>query len=168
MREGKHMNSVTPDFSVPFTWSAPITRSQQQNNTRKGIIAIIAVILFIFFLYLLMPVPHGQDRQLWIFLIPIGVILLVAVPLLLLQANASSPHETYTVDDVCVKTGYGRAAIFTVYKKVKSVRVTSRYIELDDGSRTNHVRLPDSNGGQISDYILSRLPETAVITRFNV
>lgn len=162
------MNSVTPDFSVPFTWSAPITRSQQQNNTRKGIIAIIAVILFIFFLYLLMPVPHGQDRQLWVFLIPIGVILLIAVPLLLLQANASSPHETYTVDDVCVKNGYGRAAIFTVYKKVKSVRVSSRYIELDDGVRTNHVRLPESNGEQISDYILSRLPETAVIIRFSV
>ena len=98
----------------------------------------------------------------------VELILLVAVPLLLLQANASSPHETYIVDDVCVKTGYSRAAIFTFYKKVKSVRVTSRYIELDDGSRTNHVRLPDSNGGQISDYILSRLPETAVIIRFNV
>lgn len=162
------MNSATPDFSVPFTWSAPITKSQQQNNTRKGIIALIVTILFMFLLYLLMPVPHGQDRQLWICLVPIGVILLIAVPLLLLQAHASNPYETYTVDDVCVKNGYGRAAIFTVYKKVKSVRVSSRYIELDDGVRTNHVRLPESNGEQISDYILSHLPETAVIIRFNV
>ena len=162
------MNSATPDFSVPFTWSALITKSQQQNNTRKGIIALIVIILFMFLLYLLMPVPHGQDRQLWICLVPIGVILLIAVPILLLQAHASNPYETYEVWDTGVKAGYAKAATITFYKKVKSVRVSSRYIELSDGFRTNHIRLPESNGEQISSYILSRLPETAVIIRFDV
>ena len=77
------------------------------------------LVVFIASVYLFMPASHDMQKDIWIPLIPIAVILAIALPLLFLQYTASDPHEQYLMNDEYVKSGYGKSSIYSEFKKNK-------------------------------------------------
>ena len=79
-----------------------------------AVVLICAAVLIIFLI-----TSHGTIAQqdTWIPVLVIGVILVIALPLLFLWNTADAPHEQYVMTEVFVKSGYGRGAIYSEFKK---------------------------------------------------
>ena len=124
----------------------------------------VFLVVFIASVYLFMPASHGMQKDIWVPLIPIAVILVIALPLLFLQYTASDPHEQYLMNDEYVKSGYGKSSIYSEYKKIKKMIVTSGYIELIGNFSTNRIYVPAEDMDFVRSYIMQRLPADAEIT----
>lgn len=119
---------------------------------------------FIASVYLFMPASHGMQKDIWIPLIPIAVILAIALPLSYFQYTASDPHEQYLMNDEYVKPGYGKSSIYSEFKKIKKMIVTPGYIELIGNLTTNRIYVPAEDMDFVRSYIMQRLPADAEIT----
>lgn len=157
------MERVAQDEHGAFRWSCRIDREQNQKAALKGAAACAVIAAVVLLICLMMPAPEGTEKPLWLPLIPLGVILLIAVPLLFMQYTASDPHEQYLMDDSEVKSGYGKSAVLTEFRKTESVTVTSGYLELSDGRCTNRIYVPPEDMDLVREHILKRIPEHAVI-----
>lgn len=121
---------------------------------------IIVVILLIF---AFVPSTPGHEKELWVPMIPIGVVLVIALPLLYLQYHASDPHEQYVMNEEYVKSGYGKSSVYTLFRKTTYIEITPKYFELYNGHRRNRIYVPEEDRDFVREFILERLPETASI-----
>ncbi|MBQ8094096.1 MAG: hypothetical protein IJ242_11050 [Clostridia bacterium] len=154
-----------PDGS--YTWECRIPTTYHRHNTWIGFAAVLAIVLVILLLYILVPSLPGQAKSIWLCIIPIGIILIIALPLLYLQSTAKEPHEQYLLTEEFVKSGYGKAAIFTRFEKTKYAEFSAEFIELYDGTFRNRIYAPAEELPFIQDYITKRLPETTQIYTAN-
>ncbi|MBR6089597.1 MAG: hypothetical protein IKP86_06665, partial [Anaerolineaceae bacterium] len=110
-------------------------------------------------------VSHGTSAQedIWIPLLVIGVILLISLPLLFLWNSAADPHEQYILTEEYVKSGYGKSAIFSEFKKTKEVVVTGKYIEMTGKYGINRIYVPAEDMDFVRGHILDRLQPDALV-----
>ena len=111
---------------------------------------------------------RGTDAQndLWIPLLVIGVILVIALPLIFLWNSASDPHEQYVMTDEYVKSGYGKSSVYSEFKKTRKLLITPKYLELSGPHFVNRVYIPAEDLDRIRDFILERIPAETEI-RYN-
>ena len=147
-----------------YIWSCSIDKEFHRRSTRKGLWGCAFLVVFIASVYLFMPASHGMQKDIWVPLIPIAVILVIALPLLYFQYTASDPHEQYLMNDEYVKSGYGKSSIYSEFKKIKKMKVTSGYIELIGNFSTNRIYVPAEDMDFVRSYIMQRLPADAEIT----
>ncbi len=146
-----------------YSWSCPIDKEYHREGAIKGVYAYLIVILFVlvvgvFFSFNL------RDFNWSAVLICIGVISAIALPLLYFSVTASDPHEQYVMTNEYVKSGYGKGSVFTDFGKVKTLVITSSYIELADAHRKNRIYIPQEDMDFVKEYILERVPKEALVS----
>ena len=156
-------NRITQEPDGSFRWNCPIDTDYHRKSGREGLFGVLFLCAFVFFIFL--AVSHGTDlrEDIWIPLSVIGVILVIALPLLFLWNSAGAPHEQYVMTEDYVKSGYGKASIYSEFKKTKEAVVTAKYIEMDGNFRNNRIYVPSEDMEFVREYILKRLPDDAVI-----
>ncbi len=157
------MDRVTRNTNGTYSWSCRIDRDYHRKDVFKGLAGIMIIIAVILLIHAFAPSLPGQEKELWVVLIPIGVILLIALPLLFLQYNASDPHEQYAMNEEYIKSGYGKSSVYTNFHKVKSITITPKYMELYDGTRRNRIYVPEEDMDLVREFTLERVPQSAVI-----
>ena len=155
------MDKITQEPDGSFRWDCPIEREYHQRAGRQGLAGVLILCAFVFIVSL--AVSHGTDFRTP--LIVTGVILVTALPLLYFWNSAEDPHEQYMMTEEYVKSGYGKGALFSEFKKTKDVTVTAKYIELAGKHRNNRIYVPPEDMDFVRDFILERLPDDAVIRR---
>ncbi|MDO5132581.1 MAG: hypothetical protein Q4D81_06330 [Eubacteriales bacterium] len=158
------MDRVTKYPNGSYQWSCRIDTDYHRRSAVRGILGCAFLVAFILILYALMPSKPGISKELWVPMIPIGVILLIAAPLLYLQYSAADPHEQYVMEEDYIQSGYGKGAVLSNYKKTKEMIVAPDYLELIGEFRTNRIYVPAEDMDFVREYIAERLPETALIS----
>ena len=159
------MERIEKNTDGSYSWHCQIDQDFHRRDTRKGLYGVFVIFAVILFIYVFAPSPHGNKKELWVILVPIGVVLLIALPLLYLQYNASDPHEQYMMNGEYVKTGYGKSSVFTCFSKVKYVEITPRYIELYDGLKRNRIYVPKEDRDWVQEFVFERIPKGVAIRR---
>lgn len=159
--ERNKMDSVTQNRDGIFQWSCRIDKEFHRQSVWKGLLACMLLVVFVLLLFLLMPSTPGQEKTIWPALIPIVTVLVIALPLIFLQYNASDPHEQYIMTDEYIKSGYGKSAIYTNFKETDKFVRTTKFIELTDKHKTNRIYVPADDMEFVCKYIRERLPQQA-------
>ena len=149
-----------PDGS--YHWSCSIDKEFHMRSVRAGYFGLAFVIGFVLLLGAFLTFS-GKDNDFALVLIPAAVVLITALPLLILSGNAKDPHQRYDMNEEYVKSGYGQAARFTYFKQAKEVTVAGNYIEFAGKFRNNRIYIPREDMEFVKEFILSRIPEDAVI-----
>ena len=153
-----------PDGS--YRWNCSIDTEYHRRSVKSGGIwgvLITCAAMLILFIFCIKSSGGSIKDDIWIPIIVIGTILLIALPLLYLMYSAKDPHEEYLMTEEFVKSGYGRAAVFSSFRKTKEVTMTEKYIELTGPHRTNRIYVPAEDMSFVREYILKRLPDDVVI-----
>ena len=110
-------------------------------------------------------ISHGTiaKSDIWIPGLVIGVILLIALPLIFLWNSAGAPREQYAMTEDYVKSGYGMGSIYSEFKNTKEAAVSAKYIEMSGKYKNNRIYVPPEDMEFVRDFILKHLPEDAVI-----
>ena len=118
-----------------FTWSCPIEVEYHRNSMRPGLYACIGIAVF----------------------------LLISFLIFGLAFSATDPHESYEMGEDFVKSGYGRSSVYFDLKKVKTIVLGGKYIEL--WGKTKHMRIyiPEEDFDFVKGYIQGRVPMECVI-----
>ena len=150
-----------PDGS--YHWDCPIDTEYHRKSGRQGLWAVLALCGFVFILFF--AISHGRDAaaDIWIPLLVTGVILLISLPLLFLWTSASAPHEQYVLTGEYVKSGYGKASIYSEFEKTKEVVITPKYMEMIGKYRTNRIYIPPEDMDFVREFILRHLPDDVKI-----
>ncbi|MBQ6510155.1 MAG: hypothetical protein IJI07_11830 [Flexilinea sp.] len=159
------MDRITQAADDSYSWDCSIDRDYHRKTGREGLLGILFLCAIVFFLFL--QVSHGTDlnEDLWIPLVVIGVILLISLPLLFLWNSAGDPHERYIMTEDYVRSGYGKSAVYSEFKKTKEVVITGKYIEMIGNYRNNRIYVPPEDMDFVREFILERLPEEVRIRR---
>ena len=157
------MRGMTMNADGSCSWSCRIGKAYHRKTALTGLAAVLVILIILLILYAAVPSLPGQEKEIWPVLIPVGVILLIAVPLMILQYTASDPHEQYSMNGEFVKSGYGKGAVITRFKKIRSVIITPAYLECDDGFRINRIYMPEESRDFIQNTILERIPEGTAV-----
>ena len=153
------MNKIVQAADGSYSWDCSIDRGYHRKTGREGLLGILFLCAFVFILFLL--VSHGTNlkEDLWIPLTVIGVILLISLPLLFLWNSAGDPHERYIMTEDYVRSGYGKSAVYSEFKKTKEAVITGKYIEMIGNYRNNRIYVPPEDMDFVREFILERLPE---------
>ena len=157
------MEKITGKSGVCYHWECPIDKEYHRQSVKTGFYVLLLLCAAVIIIYLIASRSTDRQTDFWIPLLVIGVILAVALPLLLLMNSADAPHEEYFMTEEYVKAGYGKGALFARFKKTAEVTVTEKYIEMSGGYRTVRVYVPEEDMPFVRDYILERIPDSAVI-----
>ena len=160
------MNKITQATDGSYRWDCAIDQDFHRQSARKGLWGVLILCAVVVIVFLV--ASRGSDGQdnLWIPLLVIGVILLIALPLLYLMNTAEDPHEQYVLTEDYVKSGYSRSAIYSNFNKITEAVITAKYIELAENHRTNRIYVPAEDMDFVREFILKRLPENVKI-RYN-
>lgn len=148
-----------------YSWTCRIDKEYHRHNAIIGLGAVLVVVLVLVLVYAFLPTVPGQNKNLWIIIIPVAVILVIGIPLFYFQFMATEPCERYEMTDEYVKSGYARSAIFSVFKKIKYIEIKPGYFLLYDGRRKNRIYVPEESRDFVQEFILKRIPEGAEIRR---
>ncbi len=153
------MDRITQNTDGSYQWSCRIDTDFHKKSAVKGIWGCVIIIAVIMIIYALLPSGPGREKDIRTALIPVGVVVIIAAPLLFLQYNASEPHEQYVMTNDFVKSGYGKAAIFSEFKKTKELNITANYIELIGAHGSNRIYVPAEDMTFVRDYLIAKMPE---------
>lgn len=157
------MGHITKEADGSCKWDCPIEKDYHRRSGWGAILGISAVCIFVFLIFLFTSSGTDAQKDLWIPLLVIGVILLIALPLIFLWNSAEDPHEQYVMSEDYVKSGYGKSAIFSEFKKTGEVTITPKYIELTGKFRNNRIYVPSEDMDFVRDFILDRIPDDAAV-----
>ena len=157
------MDKIIQEANGSYRWECPIDKDYHRRSVKPGFYALLVLCAAVIIIYLIASRSTDRQTDFWIPLLVIGVILAVALPLLLLMNSADDPHEEYFMTEDYVKAGYGKSALYAGFKKTAEVTVTEKYIEMSDGYRTVRVYVPEEDMPFVRDYILERIPDSAVV-----
>lgn len=157
------MNRITQDSDGSWHWNCPIDPSYHRKSGRAGLAAVILICAAVLIIFLITSNGSMAQQDTWIPVLVIGVILLIALPLLFLWNTADAPHEQYVMTEDYVKSGYGRGAIYSQFKKTKEAVVSAKYLELCGNYKNNRIYVPPEDMDLVRDFILNHLPEDVLI-----
>ena len=139
-----------------WQWRCGIDRAENRRAAVKGLCSVAGVIAFTVVLGALI----GDLR---VALIPAGVIMAVALPLLILQHSASDPHEQYVMGKESIRCGYGKAAVRIEYGKVRRTVLGEKCLELETERKSMKIFCDPEYMEFVTGYIMTRLPDNAGI-----
>ncbi len=160
------MNRIIQDPDGSYRWDCPIETEYHRRSGQSSLwatpflCAVVAIIVLI--------TTHGTadtGNNICIAFLVIGVILVIALPLILLWNSAGDPHEQYYMNEIYVKSGYGKSSIYSEFKKTKEVTITEKYIEMSGKYRTNRIYVPPDDMEFVREFIQERLPNDTVIRK---
>ena len=160
------MNRITQDPDGSYRWDCPIETEYHRRSGQSSLLAVLIICAVVAVVFLV--ASHGttdEGNNIWIVFLVIGVILVIAIPLILLWNSAGDPHEQYYMDENYVKSGYGKSSIYSEFKKTKEVIITEKYIEMSGKYRTNRIYIPSDDIDFVREFILKRLPSDTVIRK---
>ena len=160
------MNRIIQNPDGSYHWECPIDQDFHRQSARKGLCGVLVLCAVVILVFLFASRESDVQGVLSVPLLVIGVILLIALPLLYLMYFAENPHEEYLLTEEYVKSGYSRSAIFSNFNKTTEAVITAKYIELTGDFRTNRIYIPAEDMDFVRDYIVKRLPENVRI-RYN-
>ena len=153
-----------PDGS--FYWDSPIDTEYHQRAGGTGLMSVLIICAVVIFVFFFANRNSNAQYDSWIIFLVIGVILVIALPLLYLWNSASDPHEQYVMTDEYVRIGYGKSAVFLKYNKTAEITVTEKYIEMSGKFKTSRVYVPEQDLEFVLTFILERVPKDTAI-RYN-
>ncbi len=153
------MERVTQKPDGTYRWSCRIDTEFHRRSAKKGVWGCVIIAAVILIIYALIPSSPRMQKEIWMAFIPIAVVMAIALPLLFLQYRASDPHEQYVMSEDYVKSGYGKSAVYSEFKKTKELTVAPKYIELVGRHGSNRVYVPLEDMDYVRDYIIKRMPE---------
>ena len=157
------MSKIMQTSDGSYHWDWPIDRDYHRKFGKEGLIGILVLCAAVFVIYLLIPAGPDGHKDLWIPLLVIGVILVIALPLLYFWNSAEDPHEQYEMTETYVKSGYSKAAVYSDFRKTSEVIVTGKYLEMIGDHRYNRIYVPSEDMDFVREFILERVPGDAVI-----
>ena len=159
------MDRHIKELDGAYRWSCSIDTDYHRRFGMKGLWGILFVCAAVFIVFIIASRGTDAGNDFWIPLLVTGVILVIGLPLIYLWNSASDPHEQYVMNEVYVKSGYGKASVYSEFKKIKEAVVTVKYIELIGKNGRSRVYVPAEDMDFVRDYILERLPEDAAVRR---
>lgn len=153
------MSKITQESNGSYHWDCSIDTEYHKESGRKGLWGVLFLCVFVLVAFFIATGGGGGLGDLWIPLLVIGVILVIAVPLLLMWNSAGDPHEQYEMTEEYVKSGYSKSAIYSEYKKTEEVVFTDKYIEMCGKYGRNRIYVPEEDMEFVREFILKRLPE---------
>ncbi len=148
-----------------YRWSCSIDTDYHRRFGMRGVWGILFVCAVVFIVFFIASRGTDARNDFWIPLLVTGVILVIGFPLLYLWNSASDPHEQYVMNEEYVKSGYGKASVYSEFKKTKEAVITEKYIELTGKYGRSRIYVPAEDMDLVRDYILERLPEGAAVRR---
>ena len=147
----------SPDGS--YHWSCRIDRDFHRRSAVQGVWACVFIAAFILVICAFMPSRPGETSVFRTALIPVGVVLGIALPLLFLQYHAPNPREQYVLEESHVRSGYGKGSIYTEFRRVRTLIIAPDYMELTDDRRSNRIYVPAEDMAFVREFIMARLPD---------
>lgn len=160
------MSKITQNEDGSFRWDCSIDKDFHRRSGRQGLWGVLGLCAFVLLIFFFMTRGTDAQNDLWIPLLVIGVILVIALPLIFLWNSASDPHEQYVMTDEYVKSGYGKSSVYSEFKKTRKLLITPKYLELSGPHFVNRVYIPAEDLDRIRDFILERIPAETEI-RYN-
>lgn len=157
------MDRVTQEQDGSYHWSCSIDKEFHRKSVNKGLWGAVIIVVFILLIWLFISKSSDQAVSLREPLIVIGVVLVIALPLLYLSGMAEDPHEQYVMNGEYVRSGYGKSSVFSEFGNTESVEITAKYIELAGKRGTNRIYVPEADMDLVRDHILARVPKDAEI-----
>ena len=160
------MNRIIQNPDGSYQWECPIDQDFHRQSVRKGLCGVLVLCAVVILVFLFASRESDVQGVLSIPLLVIGVILLIALPLIYLMNSAEDPREQYVMTEDFVRSGYSRSAVYSNFNKTKETVISAKYIELIGDFRTNRIYIPAEDMDFVREYILQRLPENVRI-RYN-
>ena len=157
------MSKIMQTSDGSYHWDCSIDRDYHRKFGKEGLIGILVLCVAVFVIYLIIPAGPDGHKDLWIPLLVIGVILVIALPLLYFWNSAEDPHEQYEMTETYVKSGYAKGAVFSEFNKTTEVVITERYLEMIGKYKDNRIYVPSEDMDFVREFILERVPGDAVI-----
>ena len=146
-----------------FTWSCPIEVEYHRNSMRPGLYACIGIAVFLLIFGGVLSCSYHDWKSFLVVAGRTAGFLLISFLIFGLAFSATDPHESYEMGEDFVKSGYGRSSVYFDFKKVKTIVLGGKYIEL--WGKTKHMRIyiPEEDFDFVRGYIQGRVPMECVI-----
>ena len=149
---------ITKEPDGSFKWSCSIEVEYYRRSMGPGFKACLGIAAFL----LLFGGFLAYRYQDWTnFLIVAGctaVFLLITFLAFGLTLPAKDPQESYRMGETYVMSGYGRSSVHLEYKKVKTMVLGGKYIELHGKTKRMRIYLPEEDCVFVREFIQQRLP----------
>lgn len=148
--------SQQPDGT--YTWTCSIEADYYRNSMRPGLYACIGIAVF---LLIFGGVISYSDRDLKSFLIVAGctgVFLLITFAVFGLAFSAKDPQESYEMGEDFVKSGYGKSSVWFDFRKVKTIVLGKKYLELQGKTKRMRIYVPEEDYDFVRGFIQGRVP----------
>ena len=160
------MSRVTQNPDGSFQWNCSIDRDFHRRSGWQGLWGILGLCVFVFIIFFIVSRGTIAQDDLWMPLLVIGMILLIALPLLFLWNSAPDPHEQYVMTEDYVKSGYGKSSIYSEFKKTQELVIDPKYIEVTGPRSSNRIYVPVEDMDFVRNFIVKRIPDEVKI-RYN-
>ena len=81
------MDRVTQQPDGSYHWSCSVEKEFHQKSVKSGLWGCVILVVFILTVYFVIHGTADFKESIWIALLPIGVVLVIALPLLLLSGK---------------------------------------------------------------------------------
>ena len=141
-----------------YTWSCSIDAVYYKDSIRPGLYACIGIAVFLLLFGGVMSFPSHDLKSFLVVAGSTAVFLLISFLVFGLAFSANDPHESYRMGDTYVMSGYGRSSVYFDYKKVKTMVLGGKYIELHGKTKRMRIYLPEEDCVFVREFIQQRLP----------
>ena len=141
-----------------YTWSCSIDAVYYKDSIRPGLYACIGIADFLLLFGGILAFPSHDLES---FLIVAGctaVFLLISFLVFGLAFSSKDPQESYRMGETYVMSGYGRYSVHLEYKKVKTMVLGGKYIELHGKTKRMRIYIPEEDCVFVREFIQQRLP----------
>ena len=141
-----------------YTWSCSIDAVYYKDSIRPGLYACIGIAVFLLLFGGVMSFPSHDLKSFLVVAGSTAVFLLISFLVFGLAFSANDPHESYRMGDTYVMSGYGKSSVYMDYKKVKTMVLGEKYIELHGRIKRIRIYIPEEDCVFVREFIQGRLP----------
>lgn len=149
---------ITRQPNGTYTWSCPIEVEYYKDSIRPGLYACLGIAVFLLFFGGVMAYQYHDIQNFLIVAGCIVVFLLITFLFFGLAFSSKDPHESYTMTEEYVKTGYGKSSVYFDFKKAQVIVFAPKYIKLCGKMKKVRIYIPEEDYNFVRGYIQCRLP----------
>ena len=113
-----------------YTWSCSIDAVYYKDSIRPGLYACIGIAVFLLLFGGVLSISYHDLKSFFVVTGCTAVFLLITFLVFGLAFSATDPHESYEMTETFVHSGYGKSSVYFDFKKVKTIVLGGKYIEL--------------------------------------
>jgi hypothetical protein len=141
-----------------YRWSCPIEVEYHRNSIRPGFYACIGIAVFLLIFGGVLSISYHDLKSFFVVTGCTAVFLLITFLVFGLAFSATDPHESYEMTETFVHSGYGKSSVYFDFKKVKTIVLGGKYIELRGKTKRMRIYVPEEDYDFVRSFIQVRVP----------